>query len=35
LSSMSNANCFVVLSMDSGQIEPGALVDVQPFFGIM
>lgn len=35
LSSMSNANCFVVLSMDSSQIEPGSLVDVQPFFGIM
>lgn len=35
LSSMSNANCFVVLPIDSGRIEPGALVDVQPFFGIM
>ena len=35
LSSMSNANCFVVLPMDSGRIEPGTLVDVQPFFGIM
>jgi molybdopterin molybdotransferase len=35
LSSMSNANCFVVLPMDSGRIEPGSLVDVQPFFGIM
>ena len=35
LSSMSNANCFVVLEMDSDQIERGSLVDVQPFFGIM
>jgi len=35
LSSMSNANCFVVLPMDSGRVEPGTLVDVQPFFGIM
>ncbi len=35
LSSMSNANCFVVLAMDSGRIEQGAFVDVQPFFGIM
>jgi len=35
LSSMSNANCFVVLPMDSGRIEPGTLVDVQPFYGMM
>jgi molybdopterin molybdotransferase len=35
LSSMSNANCFVVLPMDGGRVEPGTLVDVQPFFGIM
>ena len=35
LSSMTNANCFVVLPMDSAQIETGTLVDVQPFFGIM
>ena len=35
LSSMTNANCFVVLAMESGRIEPGSLVDVQPFFGIM
>lgn len=34
LSSMSNANCFVVLPMDGGNVEPGQLVDVQPFFGI-
>jgi len=35
LSSMSNANCFVVLPMDGGRVETGAAVDVQPFFGIM
>jgi molybdopterin molybdotransferase len=35
LSSMSNANCFVVLPLDSGRVEAGAVVDVQPFFGIM
>ena len=35
LSSMSNANCFVVLPMDGGRVEPGSLVDVQPFFGLM
>lgn len=35
LSSMSNANCFVVLPLDSGRTEAGTFVDVQPFFGIM
>jgi molybdopterin molybdotransferase len=35
LSSMSNANCFVVLPMDSGRVEAGEQVTVQPFFGIM
>ncbi|MGR9090144.1 MAG: molybdopterin molybdotransferase MoeA [Gammaproteobacteria bacterium] len=35
LSSMSNANCFVVLPMDGGRVEPGELVDVQAFHGIM
>ncbi|TDJ70137.1 MAG: molybdopterin molybdotransferase MoeA [Proteobacteria bacterium] len=35
LSSMSNANCFVVLPMASGHIEAGSPVEVQPFFGIM
>lgn len=35
LSSMSNANCFVVLGMDCGKVAPGTLVDVQPFFGMM
>ena len=35
LSSMSNANCFVVLPMDGGRVERGELVDVQIFHGIM
>ena len=35
LSSMSNANCFVVLPMDSGRVEPGEPVDVQLFHGLM
>jgi molybdopterin molybdotransferase len=32
---MSSANCFVVLPMDGGRVEPGAAVDVQPFYGMM
>jgi len=35
LRSMAQANCFIILPMDSGSIEPGALVDVQPFFGLV
>jgi molybdopterin molybdotransferase len=35
LSSMSQANCFIILPMESGDVEPGTLVDVQPFNGIM
>lgn len=35
LTSMSQANCFIVLPMDSGPVEPGSLVDVQPFFGLV
>ncbi|MDO8989832.1 MAG: molybdopterin molybdotransferase MoeA [Sideroxyarcus sp.] len=31
LSSMSSANCFVVLPETSGDIKPGDMVDVQPF----
>lgn len=31
LSSMSQANCFIVLALESGQVAPGAMVDVQPF----
>ncbi len=35
LNSMSRANCFIVLPRDGGDVEAGAWVDVQPFFGIM
>ncbi|HTT08547.1 MAG TPA: gephyrin-like molybdotransferase Glp [Gammaproteobacteria bacterium] len=35
LTSMSQANCFIILPMDSGNIEAGALVDVQPFDGLI
>jgi molybdopterin molybdotransferase len=34
LTSMSQANCFIILPMDSGTVEPGAIVDVQPFDGL-
>jgi len=35
LRSMSAGNCFVILPQDSGNVEPGTLVDVQPFHGIL
>jgi molybdopterin molybdotransferase len=35
LRSMSVANCFVILPRDSQTVEPGTLVDVQPFHGIL
>lgn len=35
LSSMSQANCFIILPIDSSTVEPGQLVDVQPFFGLV
>ena len=35
LSSMSRANCFIVLSAESGTVEAGSLVDVQPFASLM
>lgn len=35
LTSMSQANCFIVLPLDSGPVEPGTLVEVQPFFGLV
>jgi molybdopterin molybdotransferase len=31
LHSMSTANCFIVLPSDWGRVEPGTVVDVQPF----
>ena len=35
LHTMSDANCFIVLPEDGTTVEPGATVDVQPFFGLM
>jgi len=35
LSSVSIANCFIVLPQDSGDVEPGAFVEVQPFEGLV
>lgn len=35
LSSMSRANCFIVLPDDAGRVEAGTLVDVQPFEGLI
>lgn len=34
LSSMSQANCFIVLDEPTGTLEAGSLVEVQPFYGI-
>jgi molybdopterin molybdotransferase len=35
LRSMSRANCFVVLPEEAETVEPGALVEIQPFFGLV
>lgn len=35
LTSMSRANCFIVLPIDSEGAAPGDVVDVQPFYGIV
>ena len=35
LHTMSDANCFIVLPEDGVTVEPGATVEVQPFFGLM
>jgi len=35
LSGMSKANCFIILPEDSGNIDAGTLVNVQPFRGLM
>lgn len=35
LSSMSQANCFVVLEPDRGDVEPGDSVTVEPFFALV
>jgi molybdopterin molybdotransferase len=34
LHTMSDANCFIILPEDGESVEPGAEVDVQPFFGL-
>jgi molybdopterin molybdotransferase len=35
LSSMSQANCFVILPADSAGAQPGDLVEVEPFLGLV
>ena len=35
LSTMSRANCFIVLADDCADVAAGTLVDVQPFAGLM
>ena len=35
LRSMSEANCFIVLPLEQGDVEAGAEVDVQPFAGLV
>jgi molybdopterin molybdotransferase len=35
LSSMSQANCFIVLSASSGNVEAGSTVEVQPLDGLV
>ena len=35
LRSMSEANCFIILSLEQGDIEPGTEVEVQPFAGLV
>jgi len=35
LRSMSEANCFIVLPLEQGDVEPGSEVDVQPFAGLV
>ena len=35
LSSMSQANCFVILPIDSAGAQPGDLVEVEPFLGLV
>ncbi|MGD9600796.1 MAG: gephyrin-like molybdotransferase Glp [Gammaproteobacteria bacterium] len=35
LSSMVQANCFIVLAMETGRVEAGSWVEVEPFHGIV
>lgn len=34
LRSMGEANCFIVVPLEQGDVEPGTAVDVQPFVGL-
>jgi len=35
LLSMSDANCFIILPLEQGDVEPGTEVEVQPFAGLV
>ncbi len=35
LRSMSEANCFIILPLDQGDVDPGTEVEVQPFAGLV
>ncbi|MBD3669972.1 MAG: molybdopterin molybdotransferase MoeA [Gammaproteobacteria bacterium] len=35
LSSMSEANCFIVLPLENDGVKPGDVVEVQPFYGLI
>ena len=35
LNSMASADCFIILGMDTGRVDSEALVDVQPFRGLL
>ena len=35
LRSMSQANCFIILPIESSGVEPGTFVDIQPFSGLV
>jgi molybdopterin molybdotransferase len=35
LRSMAEANCFIVLPLEQGEVDPGAEVEVQPFAGLV
>ena len=35
LRSMSEANCFIILPLEQGDVEPGTAVEVQPFAGLV
>ena len=34
LRSMGEANCFIIVPLEHGDVEPGTEVDVQPFAGL-